>query len=202
MTTAVSRINPEAYLAAERQSEGKCEYENGKIIPMGGASKEHNQIVRNLLTLLWNHLEGKKEFEPYATDLRIYCPEDRRYYYPDLVITRGEEQFQDGVFDTLLNPFLVIEVLSDTTEARDRGAKFEAYRSIDSLREYVLVSQKNHTVEGFYKNDRGEWVIAEPVHGEEAVFSFRNLELTLALKEVYRKVKMPEPAEGEEMERG
>ena len=114
---------------------------------------------------------------------------DDKYYYPDLVVTKGEEHYLENAPDTLLNPLLLIEVLSGSTEARDRGPKFEAYRAIDSLREYVLVAQGQYQIEGFYRNDAGEWIIREPVAGLDNVFSFITLDLKLKLKEVYQGVK-------------
>jgi len=126
--------------------------------------------------------------EIYQADMRVFSPLSERYYYPDIVVTSGKESYLENAPGTLLNPLLLIEVLSDSTEARDRGPKFEAYRNIDSLKEYILIAQDEHRVEGFYKNEQGEWIIREPVAGQDGVFSFKMLDLELKLKEVYRRV--------------
>ena len=195
MTTAPSYMTPEVYLKEERQQDTRHEYENGKIIPMGGASKEHNRIVRNILTTLWAFLKSTNNHEVYANDLRVLCPDTSKYYYPDVLITVGEEKYLDDKFDTLLNPFIIIEVLSDSTKDRDRTTKFEAYRSIDSFSEYLLVAQDKYCVEGFYKNEAGDWVIKEPVHGLEAQFTFQHLDLSLDMKDIYNKVLIQEKEE-------
>ena len=125
----------------------------------------------------------------YQADMRVQSPLSDKYYYPDLVLTEGEEYYLENAPDTLLNPLLLIEVLSDSTAARDRGPKFEAYRAIESLREYVLVAQDQSQIEGFYRNDSGEWIIRKPVAGLGHVFSFITLDLELKLGEIYQGVK-------------
>ncbi len=184
------RLTPQDYLLRERDREEKYEYENGKEIPVGGATKEHNQIVRNLLTSIWNRVGDRGTMEAYASDMRVYCPSISKYYYPDLVITEGKEVYQDDTFDTLTNPVILIEVLSKGTEARDRTVKFEAYRSIESFREYLLVSQDQPRIEGFYKNEKGEWILLDPVEGMDRHFSFQTVELAVPLEEVYQRVKL------------
>jgi Uma2 family endonuclease len=184
---APKHISETSYLARERQSEEKYEYEDGKLIPMGGASLAHNNIVSNLMGLLWLY-SREADILVHANDMRVYIPESARYYYPDLVITEGKPQLLDDDFDTLTNPAVLIEVLSASTSSRDRGPKFEAYRSITSLKEYLLVSQDQAKLEGYYKNDQGAWVIRESVIGQDATFSFQHFELSLPLKTVYQKV--------------
>ena len=129
-------------------------------------------------------------FEVYATDMRVHTPLRGRFYYPDLVITGEEELFLDHAFDTLLNPMAIIEVLSGSTEARDRGTKFEAYRSVDALREYVIVAQDEYRVEGFYKNEAGTWIIRELVTGKDNRFAFHSIELELGLGDMYDRVEI------------
>ena len=190
MAEATTILSPSAYLEWEAEQEERHEYENGKLIAMGGSSKEHNRLVRNLTTMLWNHLGPIGRYELYPSELRVKSGVDDKYYYPDLVLTEGEEYYLENAPDTLLNPLLLIEVLSESTAARDRGPKFEAYRAIDSLREYVLVAQDQYKIESFYRNDAGKWVIQEPVVGLDSIFSFTTLDSELKLQEVYQGVEV------------
>ncbi len=188
MAEATTVLSPSAYLEWEAAQEERHEYENGKLIARGGSSREHNRLVRNLTTILWNYLGPLARYELYPSELRVKSGIDDKYYYPDLVLTEGEEHYLENAPDTLLNPLLLIEVLSDSTAARDRGPKFEAYRATNSLREYVLVAQDQCQIEGFYRNDAGQWIIREPVAGQDNAFSFITLDLELKLGEVYQGV--------------
>jgi Uma2 family endonuclease len=191
MAEVTTVLSPDDYLKWETEQEERHEYENGKLIAMGGSSREHNKITSNLHGLIWIFLRGKEgTMSIYQADMRVQSPLSDKYYYPDLVLSKGEERYLENAPDTLLNPFLLIEVLSDSTEARDRGPKFEAYRAIDSLREYVLVAQDKSQIESFYRNDAGEWIIREPVAGQDGVFSFITLDLELKLGEVYQGVEV------------
>ena len=136
-------LTTEAYLEAERngtrEDYGKYEYHNGELIPIGVASKEHHRISTNLILLIGTQL-ADKSYELFHSDMRTFAPNANSYFYPDLVVCRGEAQFEDDGFDNLINPALVIEIFSPSTSAKDRGVKFEAYRSIASLDEYLLIS--------------------------------------------------------------
>ena len=190
MSTETILISPGQYLANERKRTEKFEYENGKVIPMGGASKEHNTIAGNIFGLLWLFVRQQDTpFGVYQADMRVHTPEEGKYYYPDVVVTKGKERFLDSEFDTLLNPLLIVEVLSDFTEARDRGDKFQAYRSIDSFREYLLVSQKEQRIEVFFKDDQDRWILRDPVFGANEKLLLQSIDLELALAEVYRGVR-------------
>jgi Uma2 family endonuclease len=136
--------------------------------------------------LIWQHLKGK-DGEFYPTDMRVFVPQTGLYTYPDLVVVCGEPQFQDDVFDTLLNPILLIEVLSDSTEGYDRGKKFQHYRSIESLQEYVLVAQDEARIEKYVKHGDGFWLLSEAV-GFESEIEFSSIECKIALAEVYDKI--------------
>ena len=191
MAEATSVLSPSAYLEWEAEQEERHEYENGKLMAMGGSSRAHNKITSNLHGLIWMFFrEVESAMSVYQADMRVHSPLSDKYYYPDLVLTKGEEHYLENAPDTLLNPLLLIEVLSDSTEARDRGPKFESYRTIDSLREYVLVAQDLYKIESFYRNDAGEWIVREPVSGLDGVFSFVTLDLELKLKEVYQGVNV------------
>lgn len=181
-----TKLTPAEYLEFERKSETKHEYVTGEIFAMAGAKRNHNKITTNLSGLVWQHLKGKN-CESYANDMRVFVPETGLYTYPDLVIVCGEPNFQDDVFDTLLNPTLLVEVLSDSTEGYDRGKKFQHYRSIESLQEYVLVSQNEASIEKYVKRGDGFWLLSEAV-GIGAEIEFSSIECRIALDEVYDKI--------------
>jgi len=181
-----TKLTPDEYLKFERKSEVKHGYFAGEIFAMSGAKRNHNKIVGNLSGLVWQHLK-EKDCEFYPTDMRVFVPATGLYTYPDLVVVCGEPKFQDEVFDTLLNPILLIEVLSDSTEGYDRGKKFQHYRSIESLREYVLVSQDEARIEKYVKQGDGFWVLSEAV-GLESEIEFSSIECRIALSEVYDKI--------------
>jgi Uma2 family endonuclease len=181
-----TKLTPEEYLEFERNSEEKHEYFDGEIFAMSGAKRNHNKITTNLSGLVWQHLKGK-DCESYSNDMRVFVPETGLYTYPDLVVVCGEPQFQDDVFDTLLNPLLLIEVLSDSTESYDRGKKFQHYRGIESLQEYVLVSQDEARIEKYIKTGDRFWLLSEAVD-LNAEIEFSSIECKIALAEVYDKI--------------
>lgn len=181
-----TKLTPEEYLELERKSEERHEFFDGEIFAMAGAKRRHNVIAWNVGGELRRCLKGKN-CEAYPADMRVFLPESGLYTYPDLVVVCGEPQFQDDVFDTLLNPVLLVEVLSESTEGYDRGKKFQHYRSIESLREYVLVSQNEARIEKYVKQGDGFWVLSEAV-GLDAEIEFASIECRIALAEVYDKV--------------
>src|SRR5262245_46847116 len=132
----IPRVTPEQYLVLERKADFKSEYLNGYIIAMAGASREHNLIAGNLHGELRSQLKGRP-CETYVSDMRVFIDRTGLYTYPDIVAVCGEARFQDDGVDTLLNPTVIVEVLSDSTERYDRGRKFGHYRQLPSLREYV-----------------------------------------------------------------
>ena len=139
-----SLLTPEEYLAIERKSETKGEFYSGEVFAMVGASKRHNLIAANVIRVLGNQLLDRP-CNVYPSDMRVKVSATGKYTYPDVVVACEEELFDDEEKDTLLNPVLIIEVLSESTEAYDRGKKFEHYQYIESLTDYLLVTQ-NHTV--------------------------------------------------------
>ena len=181
-----TKLTPAEYLEFERKSETKHEYFDGKVFAMSGAKRNHNKITTNLSGLIWQHLKGKN-CESYSNDMRVLVPKTGLYTYPDVVVVCGEPKFQDDVFDTLLNPVLLIEVLSETTESYDRGKKFQHYRSIESLQEYVLVSQDEARIEKYVKTGDGFWLLSEAV-GLDSEIKFDSIGCPIALDEVYDKV--------------
>ena len=181
-----TKLTPEEYLESERKSEERHEYFNGEIFAMSGAKRNHNKVATNVSGLIWQHLKGK-DCESYSNDMRVFVPKTGLYTYPDLVVVCGEPKFKDNVFDTLLNPILLIEVLSDSTEGYDRGKKFQHYRSIESLREYVLISQDEARIEKYLKQGDGFWVLSE-AFGLDAKIKLDAIDCEIALSEVFDKV--------------
>ncbi len=181
-----SKMTPQEYLEFERKSEEKHEYYAGEIFAMAGARRRHNVIVWNFGGELRQKLKGKT-CEAYPNDMRVFIPQTGLYTYPDLVVVCGEPQFQDDVFDTLLNPILIIEVLSEKTENYDRGKKFQHYRSIETLHEYVLVSTDEARIEKFEKTGDGFWFLSEAV-GIDSEIELTSIECRISLTEVYDKI--------------
>lgn len=154
----VDFISAEEYMHRERSlpKAEKHEYINGKIIKMGGASEKHNSIVANLIFELMLNLRGK-DYRVYPSDMRVNNPLTQSFCYPDVSVVSGHPLLKDKEFDNLLNPILIVEVLSQSTEAYDREDKFTAYQSILSLQEYVLVSSEAVRVEYFRKRTASQW---------------------------------------------
>ncbi|MGI8469823.1 MAG: Uma2 family endonuclease [Pyrinomonadaceae bacterium] len=181
-----TKLTPAEYLEFERKSETKHEFFDGEIFAMSGAKRNHNKVMTNISGLVWQHLKGRN-CESYSSDMRVFVPETGLYTYPDLVVVCGEPKFQDNIFDTLLNPILLIEVFSDSTESYDRGKKFQHYRSIESLQEYALVSQDEARIEKYVKRGDGFWLLSEAV-GLDSEIEFSSIEHRITLVEVYDKI--------------
>jgi Uma2 family endonuclease len=188
-TAAITkRYTPEEYLALERQAKFKSEYCNGYITAMSGASREHNLITGNIHAVVWNQLTDRP-CEVYLGDMRVRTSPVGLYTYPDVVALCGEPQFLDDEVDTLLNPTLIVEVLSSSTEDYDRGDKFAQYKSIDSLREYVLVAQDEVLVEQFVRQGQ-EWMRCE-IRDMAETLVLVSIGCAVPLRQIYQKVKLP-----------
>ena len=179
-------LTPEEYLTSERKAIFKNEYLDGRIITMSGASREHNLITGNMLTELNLQLRSRA-CEVYAGDMRVRTSPTGPYFYPDVVVVCDAPQFEDNVFDTLLNPTLIVEVLSPSTEVYDKGEKFARYQELSSLREYLLVAQDRVHVE-HYRLIEAAWV---PIQFDslDDVLSLVSIECELPLQEIYRRVR-------------
>ena len=189
---AVERwVSPEAFLAFERAAVERHEYINGEIYAMAGASYEHSSISSNLMFLLIGHLRGHP-CQTHGSDLRVYNPTSGSYVYPDVSVICGEPEFTDSVLDTVKNPLVILEILSDSTEKDDRGDKFLHYQLLESLRVYVLVSQKEARIEVYTLRDES-WEMKEFV-GLESVFTLEVIDFSAPLSDVYRGVKFALPA--------
>ncbi len=179
-------LTPEEYLAVERRSEGRSEYLAGEVFAMVGASKRHNLIVSNIIRVLGNQLLDRP-CNVYPSDMRVKVGPLGKYTYPDVVVACEEELFDDAENDTLLNPVVIFEVLSESTEAYDRGKKFEHYQYIESLKVYLLVAQDPYRVEQFVRQGERDWTYSE-YHAAEDVLRIGVIGCELTLKDVYAKV--------------
>ena len=185
-TLTVTHVTPEEYLAAERLSETRSEYIDGSVYPVTGAKLNHTQIVSNLIIELGVQLRARP-CRVLPIDQKVRMPDSRKFFYPDVSVICGEPQFHDDRKDVVLNPVVIIEVLSKSTEAFDRGAKFEAYRTIESLKEYLLVAQDRPFIEQFAKNAAGKWEYVSAI-GLDSSLALPSIECTLNLGAVYDKV--------------
>jgi Uma2 family endonuclease len=185
-----TRYTPEEYLALERKAEHKSEYLNGFITAMSGTSYEHGLIGANLIGEIRSQLKDGP-CDVVTSDVRVLVSETGLYTYPDVTVVCGRPLFLDKVFDTLLNPTVLIEILSPSTEAYDRGDKFAHYRHVESLREYVLVSQDKMRLERYTK--QGEDWLMTASQGPEAFLELQSIGCKVALAEIYRKVVFSEP---------
>jgi Uma2 family endonuclease len=177
---------PEEYLALERQAQCKSEYYAGEISAMAGASRWHNLIVTNVLRELSLQLKGRP-CTTYPSDMRVKVSPTGLYTYPDVTVVCGEAQFEDNQQDTLLNPTLIVEVLSESTEAYDRGGKFAHYRKLASLMEYVLIAQTKPHIEHYVRQPDNRWLLAE-ADNLPGTLHLPSIDCRLALAEVYDKV--------------
>jgi Uma2 family endonuclease len=176
---------PEEYLALERQAEHRSEYVNGRIYAMTGASRKHNLVALGIASGLLTRFRGRP-CEVYQTDMRVKVAPTGMYTYPDVVAVCGRPELEDAHFDTLLNPTVIIEVLSESTERYDRGEKFAHYRRLPSLQEYVLVAQERARAEHYAR--RGEQWVLTVVEGLDATLALPALDCALPLAEVYERV--------------
>jgi len=184
-------ISPEEYLAMERDSLEKHEYFDGEIFQMAGSSNEHNIITSNIIISLGSQLK-KRNCQVYSPDMRVHIPKTGLYTYPDISIVCGKTQLlPDANLDTLTNPILIVEVLSSSTEGYDKGAKFDNYRSLESLREYVLVSQDAKKVIRYTKQTDGSWILMDFI-GDKTEIELFSIECRLTMDDIYDKVDFEE----------
>ncbi|MCA1568000.1 MAG: Uma2 family endonuclease [Acidobacteria bacterium] len=179
-------MTPEEYLAAERKAETRSEYFGGEVFAMVGASKRHNLIAANIIRVLGNQLL-ERACNVYPSDMRVKVSATGKYTYPDVVVACEPELFDDAENDTLLNPVVIIEVLSASTEAYDRGKKFEQYQQIASLTEYILVAQEPCRIEQYVRQSDKEWRYSE-YHDAGDVIKISVIGCEIALKDAYAKV--------------
>ncbi len=189
LTQPKAHLTEEEYLALERVAEYKSEYVDGEIFAMGGASERHNLVVTSVVRELGNQLKGRP-CKVYSSDMRVRVRESGMYTYPDVVALCGEARFDDEQQDTLLNPSVIIEVLSASTEGYDRGMKFGHYRKLKSLMEYLLISQKEPHVEHYVRQPNNQWLFSEARTLQDSM-QLVSIGCTLLLSELYDKLVFP-----------
>lgn len=178
-------ITEQEYLEQERIADHKSEFYKGEIFAMAVGSKEHNAIVASLIIETGQFLKGKK-CKIFPSDMRVFSPASGLYTYPDVTIVCGKEEYRDDKFDTLLNPTVIMEVLSPATEDYDRGTKFMLYRSISSLQNYILISSTEVTADVYARSD-DKWILTTSKTKEESLY-INAINFTLPLRDIYAQV--------------
>jgi len=182
----IPRLTPERYLEIERGNDFRSEYYDGQMFAMSGVTLPHSLLVASVARCFGNSLKSGPCLVS-AAELLVRGAKDGPYMYPDVVVMCDEPKLADDHRDVLLNPTAIIEVLSKSTEAHDRGQKFSWYRQIASVREYILVSQTAHRIETFFRQGAGEWSLRE-FSGLDATLVCRSIDCAIPLAEIYDKV--------------
>lgn len=191
---AQTYLTPEEYITLERKAipdaeTVRSEYMKGEIIAMSGASLAHNLITGNVFANLYIRLRGSGRLV-FANEMRVSIPSVNSYFYPDVGVVCEKPRFEDDVFDTLLNPIVIVEVLSPSTEAYDRGEKFSHYRQLQSLQEYILVSQDKVHVDHYVRH-AAQWILTDFQELEQHL-PLTAIQCELPLQEIYENVPFPE----------
>lgn len=178
--------SPEEYLDLETVAEYKSEYCDGLIIPLAGGTPNHNRIAGNISASLNFALKGQR-YDVFTSDLRLWIPQTR-YTYPDVMVVSGQLQFAEGRKDTITNPLIIAEVLSESTANYDRGEKFRLYRTIPTLLEYVLISQAEMHVEQFAKTADNKWLLSK-YDGKNTRLTLNYIQFQVSLTDIYEQVE-------------
>lgn len=186
-TQKARKLTEKEYLEIERKAEFKSEYYIGEMFELAGASLEHNRISKNITKSLSNQLNNKP-CESFQSDLKVKEQSSGLFTYPDIVVICGEPVFYDQEKDTILNPTVLMDVLSPSTEGYDRGFKFELYRKIKSLKDYLLISQEKISIEYYTRLSDGSWNLKEYT-GKSQSIEIKSIDCSLDLNEVYYNVK-------------
>lgn len=179
--------SPEEYLELETAAEYKSEYRDGLIIPMAGGTPNHNRIAGNFYASLNFALKGQA-YDVFTSDLRLWIPQARLYTYPDVMVVSGQLQFAESQRDTITNPLIIVEVLSESTANYDRGEKFRLYRTIPTLQEYILISQSEMHVEQFAKTADNKWILSEDDEGN-SILTLNSIQFQISFRDIYDKVE-------------
>ncbi|BAU11351.1 hypothetical protein LEP3755_18440 [Leptolyngbya sp. NIES-3755] len=182
------RYTPEEYLTLEEHAEFKSEYHDGEITSMTGGSLNHNRIINRICAFFLSALRGRNH-EPFSSDVRLWIPEYRRFLYPDVMVIEGEPILYQNRVDTVVNPKLIIEVLSKSTQDYDMTDKFRYYRSVPELQEYILVNQYLVEVQQYTKTDQGFWIYRSYESIDE-LLKFGTIEAELKLTEIYEGISL------------
>ncbi|HEX8845641.1 MAG TPA: Uma2 family endonuclease [Pyrinomonadaceae bacterium] len=183
-------LSPEEYLTLERRAEHKSEYLDGEIFVFAGGSERHNLIVANIIAGLHAQLLGS-QCRVYPSDLKVRAPKPRYFFYPDVSVVCGETKFHDEYKDVVLNPAVIFEVLSEATAAYDRGKKFQYYQQLDTLGEYILVSQDETLVEHYVRQEDGSWIYTR-LSGLDLNLALPSIKCSLELRFIYNNATLPE----------
>lgn len=181
---------PEEYLKLEEESIEKHEYRNGEIVLMTGGTTNHNRLVLDFCTYL-NFALREQTTEVFVGDVRLWIPRYRQYTYPDIMVVEGQPVYHPPGTTTITNPTVIVEVLSKSTQARDRGDKFRFYRSIPEFKEYILIDQYSVLVEHFVKTADHQWMLTE-YEKKEAKLSLDSVDFEISLEELYKRVNFDE----------
>jgi Uma2 family endonuclease len=177
---------PEEYLELEVNADYKNEYRDGEIVPVTGGTTNHNKLAGTLYAYLLFALKGHG-YNVYIGDVRLWISQYRQYVYPDVMLIQGQPIYADDSKTTVMNPSLIVEVLSKSTQNYDQGDKFMYYRSIPEMKEYILIDQKQFHVIQHTKTETGQWLLSE-YKGEEAVLTFKTIDFTITLSDLYEGV--------------
>ncbi|BAY80745.1 hypothetical protein NIES267_02020 [Calothrix parasitica NIES-267] len=178
---------PEEYLEFEVNSEERHEYINGEVIYVTGGTPNHNRIAGNFYAALIFKLK-RQPYDVFMTDQRLWIPKKRIYTYPDVVVIQGEVQLQEGRKDTIINPLIIVEVLSKSTRSYDKDEKFSAYRTIPTFQEYILIDQYNIQVEQYFKTGKNSWSFSEYLNANETL-SLNSINFEITLEDIYDRVQ-------------
>jgi Uma2 family endonuclease len=181
---------PAEYLELEEKAEFRSEYRDGEIVPMAGGTTNHNEISLNVATNLRFSLKGQN-YRVYMSDVRLWIPPNRQYTYPDVMLIQGEPTYLENTTSTVTNPRLVVEVLSKSTGNYDRGDKFDYYRSIPTLQEYILIDQSRYHVIQYVKANEEQWLMTN-YNQAEGIVKLGSIDLALSLNDIYDRVNFDE----------
>ncbi|GAB1541159.1 Uma2 family endonuclease [Scytonema sp. NUACC21] len=177
---------PQEYLELEEQAEFRSEYIDGEIIPMPGGTTNHNKIALNFCRKFPLTLQGQA-YDIYMVDVKLWINRYRLYTYPDVMIVKGEPTYEGNNKTAIVNPMLIVEVLSKSTQAFDKTDKFKYYRSIPELQEYILIDQYSFSIEQYVKKAEGEWTFKE-YEGEDAALVLNSVDLQISFRDIYERV--------------
>ena len=181
----IPKLAVEEYLAIEREAEYRSEYYRGEMFAMAGGTGKHSILAARMIRLLGNRLEGRA-CETYTSDMKVQIEPGGLNTYPDVSVVCGKPEYTSDVEEVLVNPKVIVEVLSKSTEAQDRGSKFQEYKKIASFEEYVLVSRSEPLVERFGRRPGAAWTQYAEAHGMDATIELESLGIAIPLEEIYR----------------
>ena len=184
------KLTPDAYFEMEETSEYKSDYYAGELFAMTGASVNHSLVVSNVLTAFNNALRNSDCYV-FPSDMKVELERAQHYVYPDISVVCGGIKYAANRNDVISNPVVIIEILSESTKDYDRGTKFQAYRKVFSLRDYILIDQDMVHVEYFYKNESGFWTLEEFDNPNDCL-SVKSIHTELSLKDIYYRIEFTE----------